>query len=99
MSATTVRSGRLHSKLHYRLQRYVVEGACLLLGFVLLVWSITPLYNMWLIALDSHEAIFSGGFIPSRRRWRPSASSSIRTSGILSVSGISSATASLSACR
>ena len=31
---------------------------------MLLVWSITPLYNMWLIALDSHEAICSGWLHP-----------------------------------
>ena len=43
---------RIHSKLHYRLQRYGVEAACMVLGFVLLVWSITPIYNMWLIALN-----------------------------------------------
>jgi multiple sugar transport system permease protein len=64
MSATAGGSRRIRSKLHYRLQRYGVEAACLLLGFLLFVWSITPLYNMWLIALDSHEAIFSGSLYP-----------------------------------
>lgn len=64
MSATTGGSRRLHSKLHYRLLRYAGETACLLLGFVLFVWSLTPIYNMWLIALDSHEAIFSGALYP-----------------------------------
>ena len=64
MSATTIRTGRLHTKLHYRLQRYGVEAACLLLGFLLVVWSLTPIYNMWLIALNSHEAIFSGALYP-----------------------------------
>src|SRR5476649_2634560 len=63
MSATT-RGSRLHSKLHYRLQRYAVEAACMVLGFVLVVWSLTPIYNMWMIALDSHEAIFSGMLWP-----------------------------------
>jgi len=64
MSATTGGSRRLHSKLHYRLQRYAGETACLLLGLVIFVWSLTPIYNMWLIALDSHEAIFSGALYP-----------------------------------
>jgi multiple sugar transport system permease protein len=64
MSATTIRTGRLHTKLHYRLQRYGVEAACLLLGFLLAVWSLTPIYNMWLIALNGHEAIFSGALYP-----------------------------------
>ena len=34
------------------------------LGFVLVVWSLTPIYNMWLIALNSHSAIFSGALWP-----------------------------------
>ena len=63
MSTTTGR-GRLHSKFHYRLQGYAVEAACLLLGLVIVVWSLTPIYNMWTIALDSHEAIFSGTLWP-----------------------------------
>ena len=63
MSATTA-GRRIRSPLHYRLQRWAVEAACLTLGFVLVVWSITPLYNMWMIALDSHDNIFSGSVWP-----------------------------------
>jgi multiple sugar transport system permease protein len=63
VSATTD-GRRMHSKLHYRLQHYAVEAACMLLGFVLLVWSITPIYNMWLIALNRHSDIFSGAIWP-----------------------------------
>ena len=63
MSAT-VSNRRLHSKLHYRLQRYASEGMCLLLGFVIVIWSLTPIYNMWMIALDSHDAVFSGTLWP-----------------------------------
>ena len=40
------------------------KSACLALGFVLVVWSITPIYNMWMIALDSHDGIFSGSIWP-----------------------------------
>jgi multiple sugar transport system permease protein len=68
MSATTAGrhvSHRLHSRLHYRLQRYAVEGACMLLGFALVIWSLTPLYNMWLIALSRHGDIFSGDLWPT----------------------------------
>ena len=64
MSVTTAESGRLHTKLHYRLQRYGVEAACMLLGFVIVVWSLIPIYNMWMIALDSREAILSGSLYP-----------------------------------
>ena len=66
MSVTTAgrARGRLHSKLHYRLQRYAVEAACMLLGFVIVVWSLTPIYNMWLIALSAHGDIFGGALWP-----------------------------------
>lgn len=64
MSATTGGPRRLHSRLHYRLQRYAVEAACMVLGFVLVVWSLTPIYNMWLIALSSHGDIFGGALWP-----------------------------------
>lgn len=63
MSATT--SGRrMGSPLHYRLQRWLGEAASLLLAVVLVVWSIVPIYNMWVIALDGHDDVFSGALWP-----------------------------------
>jgi multiple sugar transport system permease protein len=38
-----------------RLRRVVVEAASVMLGVTLLVWSLTPVYNMLLIALDPEE--------------------------------------------
>ncbi len=35
-----------------------------MLGFVLVIWSITPIYNMFMIALDSHADVFSGQVWP-----------------------------------
>jgi multiple sugar transport system permease protein len=67
VSITTARpriSNRLHSKLHYRLQRYALEAAGIAFGFVLVIWSVAPIYNMWLIALNDHSAIFSGALWP-----------------------------------
>jgi multiple sugar transport system permease protein len=64
MSATTAGKRQFGSPLHYRLQRWGVEALCLLLGFVLLVWTVLPIYNMWQIALDSHDDIFSGALWP-----------------------------------
>jgi multiple sugar transport system permease protein len=62
MSATT--GGRLHSKLHYRLQRYGVEILAVAFSLLLAIWSILPIYNMWMIALDSHDDVFSGAIWP-----------------------------------
>jgi len=64
VSATTA-GRRIHSPLAYRLRRYAVEAACMALGFVILVWSLTPIYNMVIISLDSHDDIFSGSVWPA----------------------------------
>jgi multiple sugar transport system permease protein len=52
------------SHAHYRARRYLNEIVSILLGLVLVVWSITPVYNMVLIALDGHNDIFSGAVWP-----------------------------------
>jgi multiple sugar transport system permease protein len=38
-----------------RLRRALTEGASVLLGVFLLIWSLLPVYNMFLIALDPEE--------------------------------------------
>ena len=63
MSATTS-NRRKRSKLYYRVQHYAGEIACLALGVVLVIWSLMPIYNMWMIALNKHDAIFEGGLWP-----------------------------------
>ncbi len=65
MSATTS-NRRIHSKLFYRLQHYSVELACLALGGVLVIWSLLPIYNMWMIALNRHDDIFDGSLWPEQ---------------------------------
>ena len=49
----------------YRARKAVVEILCLALGFVLLIWSLVPIYNMVLIALSEHGDVFSGNVWPS----------------------------------
>lgn len=39
----------------YRLRRVLTEAGSMMLGVVLLIWSLTPIYNMFLIALDPEE--------------------------------------------
>ena len=39
----------------YRLRRHIGEAGSIMLGVVLLVWSLTPIYNMLLVALDPEE--------------------------------------------
>ena len=62
--SATVAGRRRATPLHYRLRRYLVEAMCALLGFAIAIWSVAPIYNMWVIALDSHDDIFSGAIWP-----------------------------------
>jgi multiple sugar transport system permease protein len=64
VSAIAASHRRIASPLHYRLHRYAVEAACMMLGFVLVIWSVMPIYNMFMIALDSHADVFSGQVWP-----------------------------------
>ena len=50
----------------YRLRRVIAEAVSLMLGVVLLIWSLMPIYNMLLIALDREgDTEFSGNIWPS----------------------------------
>jgi multiple sugar transport system permease protein len=62
MSATVV--GRVARRPRYRLRRVLIEAVCMALGFVLAVWSLAPIYNMMMIALSEHGAVFSGDIWP-----------------------------------
>ena len=48
-------SGKLMLRPRYRLRRTLAEAASVILGVVLLIWSLTPVYNMLLIALDPED--------------------------------------------
>jgi multiple sugar transport system permease protein len=60
-AAATV--GRPARRPRYRLRRLVVEAASAALGVVLLIWSLAPVYNMLLIALDSEGDTEFAGYI------------------------------------
>ena len=47
--------GRSAPRPRQRLRRVLVEGSSLILAIALLIWSLTPVYNMLLIALDPGE--------------------------------------------
>ncbi|MGD0103267.1 MAG: carbohydrate ABC transporter permease, partial [Rhodopila sp.] len=55
---------RRRSRNSYRLRRYGVEAITIVLGVLIAIWSVTPIYNMWVIALDSHDDVFSGAIWP-----------------------------------
>jgi multiple sugar transport system permease protein len=59
-------SGRLAHR-RYRLRRVLIEAGSVMLGVVLLIWSLLPVYQMLLIALDPEEGEieFSGNIWPA----------------------------------
>ena len=61
---TKITRRRVRSKPFYQLQNLAGGAASVVLGLLLLIWSVTPIYNMWMIALDSHDEIFSGTIWP-----------------------------------
>ena len=84
----------------YRLRRVLVETGSAVLGVVLLIWSLFPIYNMFMIALDPEEGEieFAGNL------WTPEPSLDgfldviRRKPAISKISGDNSATVSLSVC-
>jgi multiple sugar transport system permease protein len=58
-------SGRLAHR-RSRMRRTFIEAGSVILGVVLLIWSLTPVYNMLLIALDPEEGEieFTGNLWP-----------------------------------
>jgi multiple sugar transport system permease protein len=60
----TLASGRRPRRPRYRLRSALVETLCMALGLVLVVWSVLPVYNMVMIALSEHSAVFSGDIYP-----------------------------------
>jgi multiple sugar transport system permease protein len=47
-----VASVRSKPRSRHRLRRGLIEGASIALGAILLIWSLIPVYNMFLVALD-----------------------------------------------
>jgi multiple sugar transport system permease protein len=55
---------RRRRRPHYRLRRYGMEAVAIAFGLLIAVWSVLPIYNMFIIALDSHDDVFSGAVWP-----------------------------------
>jgi multiple sugar transport system permease protein len=48
----------------YRLRSQGMEALAIAFGILLAIWSVLPIYNMWMIALDGHDDVFSGAIWP-----------------------------------
>jgi multiple sugar transport system permease protein len=61
MSAATIETRRAPN---YRLRRWWREIVALLLGLVIVVWTLAPIYNMVMVAFESHNDIFTSAIWP-----------------------------------
>ena len=82
----------------YRLRRVLTEAGSVILGVVLLIWSLLPVYNMFLIALDPEEGEieFDGNLWPPEPSLQGFRDVMTQQARYLEGSGTSSATACLS---
>ncbi len=48
-----------------RRRRYLTNVGAVLLGIVLVVWSVLPIYNMVMVSLNSHSDVFSTHLFPT----------------------------------
>ena len=67
MSATTLpgHAVRRPKKANYRLRSWVVEGLSVLVGLVLIVWSLVPIYSMVMVAVQPHGDVFTSTVWPA----------------------------------
>jgi multiple sugar transport system permease protein len=49
----------------YRLRRNLSEAAALALGVVVLIWTLTPIYNIVMVALESNGDVFTNNIWPA----------------------------------
>ncbi len=66
MSAELAYGRPVPHRRHYRLRRNLTEAAALALGVVIVIWTLTPIYNMVAVALESHGDVFTNDIWPAK---------------------------------
>ena len=54
----------LHAVRVAQRRRYLTNIGAVILGIVLVIWSVLPIYNMIMVSLDSHSDVFSTHLFP-----------------------------------
>ena len=65
MSAEPIDGGPVRRRPNYRLRRNLTEAAALAFGLVLVVWTLTPIYNMVAVSLEPHGDVFTNNIWPA----------------------------------
>jgi len=72
MSATTLDGAPPRARPRsWRLQRHLTHVAALVVGLLLLVWTLTPIYSMVLVSLEAHSNVFSVELFPAHPSFKP----------------------------
>ena len=66
MSAELAYGRPVRHRRRYRLRRNLTEAAALGLGVVIVIWTLTPIYNMVAVALESHGDVFTNDIWPAK---------------------------------
>jgi multiple sugar transport system permease protein len=66
VSVASASAGLALARRRHRRRRVLIEAGSVMLAFILLIWSLLPVYNMFLIALDPEEGEieFTGNIWP-----------------------------------
>ena len=89
IAATSRRAGRMGRMARRR--RYATSAAVAVLYAVLLVWTLTPIYNIVMIALEHEGDVYGNNILPVQPSLDSSGSSSPKVTGTSNISGTSSA--------
>jgi multiple sugar transport system permease protein len=65
VSAVLMDARPVRRRPRYRLRRNLSEAAALALGVVVLIWTLTPIYNIVIVALESHGDVFTNNIWPA----------------------------------
>ena len=66
MSAAPMDGSPIRRRSNYRLRRNLTEAAALAFGLVLVVWTLTPIYNMVAVSLEPHGDVFTNDIWPAK---------------------------------
>ena len=64
--STATMNGGAGRRPNYRLRRNLSEGAALGFAVVLVIWTLTPLYNMVAVSLEPHGNVFTNDIWPAK---------------------------------
>jgi multiple sugar transport system permease protein len=66
VSAALIADAPAPRRPRYRLRRYLGEAAALAFAVVLLIWTLTPIYNIVMVSLEPHGDVFTNDIWPAK---------------------------------